>query len=115
LKRIAGRLPGFEERRPFGDPWFNAGSKSFALFWMPEGQWVFKLPKPQQMMLFDARPEIFSPMRTGRMVWSYVDVEQLDTTELRDLLEAAWREVTPKSLQRKFYSGQPSTRPKQSV
>jgi len=109
LKRIALAFPGTHERRPFGDPWFNVGKSSFALYWRASDRWIFKLPKPQQMMLFDARPEIFSAMRSGRMVWSFVDVTQLETAELKDLLEAAWRVVAPKKLQA-TYSGQ---RPKQ--
>jgi hypothetical protein len=63
------------------------------------------------MMLFEVRPEVFSPMRAGRLLWSYVDVEKLDTAELKDLLEAAWRMVTPKHIQRQY--GQPATSPKQ--
>ena len=67
LKKIALSLPGAEEVWFHGHPWFNIGSKSFALFW--QGRWIFKLPKPQQMMLFDARPDTFTPMRAGRMIW----------------------------------------------
>ena len=91
LKKIALALPGAEEVWFHGHPWFNVGSKSFALFW--QGQWVFKLPKPQQMMLFDARPETFTPMRAGRMVWSYVAVDRLDVAELKSLMQAAWTMV----------------------
>ena len=78
LKKIALSLPGAEEVWFHGHPWFNIGSKSFALFW--QGRWIFKLPKPQQMMLFDTRPDTFTPMRAGRMVWSFVAVEDLDNT-----------------------------------
>jgi hypothetical protein len=38
-------------------------------------------------------------------------VEDLDATELRDLLTAAWRVVAPRKLQAQY--GQPSTSPKQ--
>lgn len=97
LKKIALSLPGAEEVWFHGHPWFNIGSKSFALFW--QGRWIFKLPKPQQMMLFDTRPDTFTPMRAGRMIWSFVVVEDLDTAELKDLLIAAWRTIAPKKLQ----------------
>ena len=100
LKKIALSLPGAEEVRFHGEPWFNIGSKSFALHW--QGKWIFKLPKPQQMMLFDTRPETFTPMRAGRMLWSFVKVENLDTAELKDLLVAAWRTVTTKKIQAQY-------------
>ena len=100
LKKIALGLPGAEEVWFHGHPWFNIGSKSFALFW--QGRWIFKLPKPQQMMLFDARPETFTPMRAGRKVWSFVAVQDLDNAELKDLLIAAWRTIAPKKLQAQY-------------
>jgi hypothetical protein len=109
LKKIALSLPGAEEVWFHGHPRFNIGSKSFALFW--QGRWIFKLPKPQQMMLFDARPETFTPMRAGRMLWSFVAVENLDTAELKDLLVAAWGTIAPKKLLAQY--GQPLTSPKQ--
>jgi hypothetical protein len=109
IRKLALALPAAEELMFHGEPWFNIGSKTFALYAVRENRWIFKLPHDQQMMLFDARPETFSAMRAGRMVWSYVKVENLGTEELRDLLTAAWRTIAPKKLQ----SGHPSTRPKQ--
>ena len=99
LKKIALSLPGAQEVVDRHGHWFNIGSKSFALYGMPSEKWVFKLPMAQQMMLFDTRPQIFTPMRAGRLLWSYVAVEHLDTAELRDLLIASWRVVAPKKLQ----------------
>ncbi len=109
IRKIALSFPGTQEIVAFGVPWFNIGTKSFALYDSRTGRWIFKLPQHQQMMLFDARPETFAPMRAGRMVWSYVEVGHLDAAELKDLLLAAWRTIASKKLQ----SGQPSTRPKQ--
>jgi hypothetical protein len=99
LKKIALGLPGTREVVDRHGHWFNIGSKTFALYGMPSARWVFKLPMAQQMMLFDARPQTFAPMRAGRLLWSYVAVENLDTAELKDLLIAAWRVVAPKKLQ----------------
>jgi hypothetical protein len=99
LKKIALAFPGAEEVWFHGDPWFNVGSKSFALYSSSAGKWIFKLPKPQQMMLFDARPETFTPMRAGLMVWSFVVVENLDSAELKDLLTAAWKTIVTKKVQ----------------
>jgi hypothetical protein len=38
-------------------------------------------------------------MRAGKMVWSFVRVENLDAAELRDLLTAAWTTIATKKLQ----------------
>jgi hypothetical protein len=113
IRRIALSFPLAWETEWHGDPWFQIGKSSFALYSSKEGRWIFKLPKPQQMMLFDARPETFRPMITGKLVWSFVKVEDLDAAELRDLLEAAWRMVAPKKLQAQY--GQPGTSPKQTM
>ena len=96
LKTIALALPGAQEIVDRHGIWFNIGSKTFARHGMGGGRWIFKLPMAQQMMLFDARPETFAPMRAGRLVWSYVAVENLDTAELKDLLTAAWKMVVTK-------------------
>jgi hypothetical protein len=102
IKSIALGFPGAMEIVFHGCPWFNVGKKTFALYGDKDKSWIFKLPHYQQMMLFDARPETFRPMIAGRMIWSFVRVEDLDQAEMRDLLEAAWRMVAPKKLQRSY-------------
>lgn len=100
IARLAKALPGVHETF-FHGPWFKVGKKGFALYWQSTESWIFKLPHEQQMMLFDARPETFSPMQSGRILWSYVEVENLSTAELKDFLTSAWRTVAPKKLQGK--------------
>ena len=104
IKSIALGFPGAHEVVFHGWPWFNVGKKTFALYSDKDKSWIFKLPHHQQMMLFDARPETFRPMTAGRMIWSFIRVENLDRAEMRDLLEAAWRMVVPKKLQRGYPS-----------
>jgi len=108
IKSIALGFPGAHEVVFHGWPWFNVGKKTFALYSDKDKSWIFKLPHHQQMMLFDARPESFRPMIAGRLIWSFVRVEDLDRAELRDLLEAAWRMVAPKTLQRTLSSDVPT-------
>jgi hypothetical protein len=98
IAKLALALPGVHETY-FHGPWFKVGKKGFALWWNSTESWIFKLPHDQQRMLFDARPDTFSPMISGRLIWSYVEVENLSTAELRDFLESAWRNVAPKKLQ----------------
>jgi hypothetical protein len=107
IKSIALGFPGAQEIVFHGWPWFNVGKKTFALYSEKDKSWIFKLPHHQQMMLFDARPETFRPMTAGRMIWSFIRVENLDRAEMRDLLEAAWRMVAPKILQRSLNSDMP--------
>jgi hypothetical protein len=48
----------------------------------PSARWIFKLPKPRQELLFEARPDVFQPYRAGAMVWSYVAIEELTQAEV---------------------------------
>jgi hypothetical protein len=98
VRKIALGFPGAHEVPDHVWPWFNVGKKTFALYHADRNRWILKLPHSQQMMLFDARPETFEPMRAGRMVWSYVRIEDLDAQELRDLLRSAWTTVAPKRI-----------------
>jgi len=100
MKRIALALPGAVEVLDRHGTWFNVGTKTFALFWEKSERWIFKLPKHQVMMLIEARPKIFTPMRSGAMLWAYVDVNGLSASELRDYLTAAWRCIVPKKVAR---------------
>jgi hypothetical protein len=90
IKRIALALPGAHEELTRHGCWFNVGTKTFALYWEKDARWIFKLPHDRQEILFEARPETFTPMRAGRLLWSYVRVEDLDGRELKHLLTAAW-------------------------
>jgi hypothetical protein len=96
LKRLALSLPGASEQGHRHGPWFVVGKKVFALYWDKEELWILKLPSHQVMMLLEVRPEAFKPMKSGSMLWIYVDVERLDSAELRDYVTAAWRSVAPK-------------------
>ena len=98
IKRLALSFPGASEQGHRHGPWFVVGKKVFALYCDKEELWIFKLPEHQVMMLVEARPEVFSPMKSGSMLWIYVDVEKLGRAELRDYLTAAWRTVAPKKI-----------------
>jgi hypothetical protein len=99
IRRVALSLPAAQET-DYKGPRLAVDNKAFIHGWAPEARWVFKLPHHQEMMLFDTRPETFAPMRSGPMLWSYVRVEDLDASELRNLIVAAWRMVAPKKLSR---------------
>ncbi len=102
IKKIALSLPGASEQLCRGGVWFNIGKKTFVAFPEPGGRWIFKLPRDLEEMLFEVRPETFSPMIAGRLFWSYVAVENLNAAELRDFIARAWRTVATKTLQKEL-------------
>jgi hypothetical protein len=102
VKRLALSLPGAIEQGHRHGPWFCVGKKAFALYWDKEERWILKLPPHQVMMLIEARPDTFAPMRSGSMLWIYVDVADLSAAELRDYIKAAWRCVAPKKVVREY-------------
>ena len=100
IRRIALALPGAVELQDHGGNWFNVGKKTFVLYGFPSARWLFKLPKPRQELLFEARPDVFQPYRAGAMLWSYVDVAALEPDEVESLVIDAWTEVAPKKVVR---------------
>ncbi len=99
LKRVALGLPGTHEEPHKYGIWFNIGKKTFALYWFKGEKWILRLPHDQIMMLVDAAPDVFSPMKNAALLWVYVDVTKLSAKDLRAYLEAAWRYTAPKKLQ----------------
>jgi hypothetical protein len=98
IRRIALALPDAVELQDHGGNWFNVGKKTFVLYGFPSARWLFKLPKPRQELLFEARPDVFQPYRAGAMLWSYVDVAALELDEVESLVTDAWTEVAPKKV-----------------
>ena len=99
VRAAALALPGAHEVFSHGESWLNVGTKSFAL--TSNGRVIMKLDKGHQELLFEVRPEVFSPMMTaGRMRWSWVDLEPLDQAEVIALVREAWTQVVPKRVAR---------------
>jgi hypothetical protein len=61
-----------------------------------------KLEKHHQELLFEARPDVFSPMTAGALRWSWVEIEALDAGEIADLVREAWTQIVPKKVSRPF-------------
>jgi hypothetical protein len=100
IRRTALLLPGAVELDSHGGAWFNVGTKTFVLYWAKDGRWIFKLPKPRQELLFEARPDVFQPFRAGAIVWSYVAIEELTRAEVASLVTDAWTTIVPKKIAR---------------
>jgi len=98
IRRAALVLPGAVELDSHGGSWFNVGKKTFVLYWAKDKRWIFKLTKPRQELLFEARPDVFQPYRAGAMVWSYVAIEELTRAEIASLVTDAWTTIVPKKV-----------------
>jgi hypothetical protein len=105
IRRTALTLPGAVELQFHDGSWFDVGKKTFVLYWAKDGRWIFKLPKPRQELLFEARPDVFQPYRAGAMVWSYVAIEELTRTEAASLVADAWTTIVPKKITEAYFSG----------
>ena len=104
LRKFALALPGATEVVYRGEPWFNVGKKTFAL--RANGKIIMKLDREHQEMLFEVRPEVFTPCPVATVKWSYVDIAQLTPPELKALLTEAWTQIVPKKISRPFLAAQ---------
>jgi hypothetical protein len=100
IRAVALALPGAREVDWHGEPFFQVGSKSFVHRW--NGGVFMKLDKDHQELLFEARPEVFTPMIVGSMRWSRVEIAALDADELAELVREAWTMVVPKKVSRAY-------------
>jgi hypothetical protein len=74
------------------------GKKTFALHM--RGRAILKLDKAHQELLFAIRPETFEKCRVGTGYWSYVELGDLDESELAALLLEGWASIVPKKISR---------------
>jgi len=98
LRRIALSLPEAYEQDHFGGPSWRVAKKIFASASPGKNRATLKLDRDQQMILFDVRPDTFSPAVWGALTWTYVELGRIDDGELADLVKAAWQQVAPKAL-----------------
>jgi hypothetical protein len=100
FRRLALDLPEAVEQAHLGTPDFRVAGKIFATLSASHGTAVLKLLRPQQEMLCDAEPDLFSPVpgRWGGSGWTLLQLGAADETTLRSALSMAWRNVAPKRL-----------------
>jgi hypothetical protein len=83
IRAAALKLPGACESEMLGKPALKVGRKGFVHTW---GRRVMmKLERNHQELLFEARPDVFSPMVGGGMRWSWVEIAALDADEIAEL------------------------------
>ena len=98
IRAAALTLPGVREVAWYDDLCLQVGSKGFVQTY--RGRVIMKLDKPHQELLFEARPEVFTPFVAGAMRWSWVEIDVLDAEELAELVREAWTMVVPKKVSR---------------
>ena len=103
IRTVALTLPGAWENDWRGEPLFQVGRKGFVQTF--RGRVIMKLDRNHQELLFEARPEVFSPMTAGALRWSFVEIETLDAAEIADLVLEAWTCVVPKAVSRAHAAG----------
>jgi hypothetical protein len=100
IRAVALTLPGAWENDWRGNPLFQVGKKGFVQTW--DDRVLMKLEKHHQELLFEARPEVFTPMVAGALRWSWVEIDALDEGEIADLVREAWRQIVPKKVSRAY-------------
>ena len=101
FRRLALELPEAEEKSHFGKADFRVRNKIFAGF-NDKGRAYVKLLAEQQAMLVAAEPSLLRPIPGGwgKKGWTLIDHAQADEALLKSVLQMAWKNVAPKSLQR---------------
>lgn len=100
IRAAAAPLPGAAEVDWNGAPNWQVGSKGFVHLF--KGRVLMKLDRHRQELLFEARPDVFSPFTAGAMRWSWVEIGSLDAEEVGDLVREAWTMVVPKRVSRAY-------------
>jgi hypothetical protein len=100
IRAVALTLPGAWENSWYGEPCFQVGKKGFVQGF--RGRCIMKLERNHQELLFEARPEVFSPMTAGALRWSWVEIEALDPDEVQRLVLEAWTQIVPKKVSRPY-------------
>jgi hypothetical protein len=105
LRSFGLTLPEAVEVIYRGESWLIVRKKTFALWSASTKRAIMKLEREHQHMLFDLRPDTFTPCKVGTGgVWSYVDVEKLGKKEIETLTLEAWTQVVPKKMSRAYAS-----------
>ena len=102
LRRVALSFPESVEIEAWGRPTFRAGKKMFATFVHHDGHGFavsFKADPAERPALVDD-PRFYVPPYTGPSGWLALDltVATPDWTEVRELLESAYRQVALKRM-----------------
>ncbi len=113
IERFGLALPEVVLHPHMGQPSLRARGRMFALWSTQSRITIMKLEREHQIVLFDIRPDVFTPCKVGTGTWSYVDISKLVPDELRALVVEAWSQVMPKKVTSTWAASSP--RPRRST
>ena len=99
VRQLALALPGVEEKTSYGTTAFNVNGKLLARFHQDGESLVVKVEYAAREVLMGANPRTFYITDHYRCwPWVLVRIASVDTEDLRQLLEEAWRRSASKRL-----------------
>lgn len=92
-------LPQVEEYSHFEKPAYRVKKKIFATLWLDDKRAVLKFLKTEQPLFCEEYQSVFPVKgKWGTFGWTYVDLNKVEESVFKKLLEAAWKNVAPKKL-----------------
>jgi hypothetical protein len=108
FRRLALAFPEATEQSHMNHPDFRVRKKIFATLAYPDESWAMvKLTPLQQRTFVESDPAAFAPVKGGwgRSGATNVNLKSAKKTTVQAALEAAWRNIAPKSLLSQPYRG----------
>ena len=96
IREAALALEGVEEKAHFGTPSWRVGGKMFAEASADGSTAILKLSKLHQEILFETRPQTFTPAIWGAIRWCRIALDGVAADELKELVREAYDEVVRK-------------------
>ncbi len=113
FRRMALSFPESAESAHMEHPDFRVGGKIFATLGYPSAGWaMLKLMPDQQQDFVHAEPEVFVAVKGawGRRGATNVRLKAAKKASLREALETAWRNTSPKRILAEFDGGKKNAR-----
>lgn len=109
VRQLACQLPGVEEGRSYGTAALKVRGKLFVRLKEDGTTIVLRTDDMERDHLLRTAPDTFFLTEHYRdYPWVLVRLERVTESQLRELLESAWRRVAPKQV-RAMYDAGPST------
>ena len=105
VRRLALALPGVEEGLSYGTPGFRVRGKFLARLWEDGETLVVKCGDDERDFRMKADPETFFITDYRGYPTVLVRLPSVTTTDLRDVLEQAWRLHAPRRLVKEYEQG----------
>jgi hypothetical protein len=98
VRRIALSMPGAEEKSHVGRPDFRVNNRIFATLRRSQSCAVVKLSMADQSALVAMNPQTFAVNSWAHPGWTNIYMKHITRRELRNVVQAAWRNVAPRKL-----------------